>query len=318
MTVRFGLTILCSMDWLNYHHLRYFWTVVRTGSIVAASAELRLSVPTISVQLRTLESSLGAKLLVHSGRRVVPTEIGWLVFKYADEIFSTGQELLEMVKGRNTGRSGTLRIGVSDVLPKRIAYRLIQPALSLRPPLRIVCREHRPDRLLAELAVNELDLVLSDGPMRPDTHVRAFNHFLGACDVAFYGIPKLAGSLHKDFPRSLDGAPLLLPTDSMAMRPSLDVWFETQRIRPVIVGEFDDFSLLRVFGEAGMGIVPAPSVLDEEMQCRYGFKSLGRTKSIRATFYAISVERKIKNHAVAAICESARQELFVRMHSRET
>lgn len=299
------------MDWLNYHHLRYFWTVVRTGSIVAASAELRLSVPTISVQLRSLESNLGTKLLVHSGRRVVPTETGRLVFKYAEEIFSTGQELLEMVKGRNTGRPATLRIGVADVLPKRIAFLLIQPALSLQPPPRIVCREHRPDRLLAELAVNELDLVLSDGPMRPSTNVRAFNHFLGACDVAFYATSDVGASFLRQFPRSLDGRSILLPTDSMAIRPSLDVWFETQRIRPVVVGEFDDFSLLRVFGEAGMGIVPAPSVLDEEMRRRYGFRCVGRTKSVRASFYAISVERKVKNPAVAAICESARQELFV-------
>ena len=155
-----------------------------------------------------------------------------------------------------------------------------------------------------------MDLVLSDGPMRPNTNVRAFNHFLGACDVAFYGTARLVASLLKKFPRSLDGAPILLPTDSIAMRPSLDVWFETQRIRPVVVGEFDDFSLLRVFGEAGMGIVPAPSVLDEEMRRRYGFKSVGRTKSIRFSFYAISVERKIKDPAVAAICESARQELL--------
>jgi len=298
------------MEWLNYHHLLYFWTVVRTGSIVAASSELRLSVPTISVQLRSLETNLGEKLLVRSGRRVVPTETGRLVFKYANDIFSTGQELLDIVKSRRTGRSATLRIGVADVLPKWIAYRLIEPALSITPLARIICREHRPDRLLAELAINELDVVLSDGPMGPNINVRAFNHFLGACDVAFYAQPKLTGSLHEKFPHNLDGAPVLLPTDSMAIRPILDVWFETQRIRPRVVGEFDDFALLRVFGETGMGIVPAPCVLDSEMTKRYGFKRIGRTKAVRASFYAISVEHKVKNAAVAAICEAARQELF--------
>ena len=293
------------MEWLNYHHLLYFWTVARLGSIANASEELLLASATISAQIRRLEESLGEELFQKSGRRLVLTEMGHVAYRYAEEIFSLGRELTDTVKGRPTGHPLRLRIGVSDVLPKRIAYRLIHPALRLPTPVRLICREERPARLLGALALHELDVILSDAPFGPEVSVRAFNHPLGECGMGFYGTPRLAKNRLRAFPKSLDGAPWLLPTDSMAMRHGLDQWFESQRIHPVVVGEFDDFSLLIVFAAAGHGVFAYPSVLDQELRRAYGFVRIGRTDAVRARFFAISVEKKVKNPAVVAICEAA-------------
>jgi LysR family transcriptional activator of nhaA len=298
------------MEWLNYHHLLYFWTVARTGSIANASKELLLAPPTISAQVSRLEHTLGEKLFARSGRRLVITEAGRVVFRYAEDIFGLGRELIDTLKDRPTGRALRVQIGVADVLPKLIAHELIAPALQVADQVRVVCREDRPDRLLTELAVNELDVVLADAPMGPTVKVHAFNHLLGECGLGFYARPKLAAKRRRDFPRSLDRAPFLLPSDETAVRPRLDQWFETNDVRPAVVGEFDDFSLLRTFGEAGLGIFVAPAILDSIMRRRYGFEQIGRIEDVRAHFYAISVERKIRNPAVVAICEGARQRIF--------
>ena len=297
------------MEWINYHHLLYFWTVARTGSIARASQELLLSPPTISSQISRLEDQLGEKLFVRTGRRLVLTEAGDIAYRYAEEIFSLGRELTETLHGHPTGHPLRLRVGVADPLPKWIAYHLINPALQLPGSVRVICHEHRPDRLLAELAVNDLDVVLSDAPVGPQVKVRAFNHQLGDCDVAFYGKRKVATKLRKGFPRSLDGIALLLPTEDSSLRISLDQWLGQQQIRPLIVGEFDDFSLLRTFAEAGHGVFAAPSIIDAEMR-QYGFGMIGRVRAIRWRFYAISVERRIKNPAVVAISEAARRKIF--------
>lgn len=298
------------MEWLNYHHLLYFWMVAKKGSIAKASEELLLAPPTISAQIGKLEENLGENLFTRSGRRLVLTDTGQVVFRYADEIFSLGRELIDTLKGRPTGRPLQLLVGVADVLPKVIVYRLIEPAFRLPSPVQIVCREDPPDRLLALLAVQQLDLVLSDAPIGPGINVRAFNHPIGDCGVGFYGQPKLAKKFGKNFPQSMDAAPLLMPTESASLRRDLDGWFESQGVRPTVVGAFDDFSLLRMFASAGRGILAAPRVLDQEMGRRYGFIRIGVTEAIRARFYAISVERKIKNPAVVAICETARQKVF--------
>ena len=298
------------MEWLNYHHLFYFWKVVRAGSIARACVELRLAPPTISAQLRNLEEQMGEKLLTRSGRSLVPTEMGRMVFRYAEDIFGLGQEMVDAVKQRPTGRPLRLVIGVDDVLPKEIAHRLIEPALHLREKVRILCREASLERLVAALAVHELDVVLSDAPIPPSLNFRAYSHLLGECGMSFVGTPKLAGLLRRRFPKSLDGAPVLLPTADTAIRRNLDHWFDTLEIRPVVVGEFEDYALLRVFGEAGVGVFPAPSVLDQQMRRQYGLERIGRTETVRGRFYAISIERKLKHPAVVAICQTARQKLF--------
>ncbi|MGH9358393.1 MAG: transcriptional activator NhaR [Terriglobia bacterium] len=297
------------MEWLNYHHLFYFWTVARLGSIARASEELLLAPPTISAQVSKLEESFGEKLFRRSGRRLVLTDMGQMVFRYAEEIFSLGREMTDTIKGRPTGRPLQLAVGIADVLPKAIVHRLIQPAFHLGSPVRVVCREDPPDRLLSLLAVQQLDLMLSDAPLGPGISVRAFNHPLGDCGVGFYAASKLAKKYAKGFPGSLEGAPMLVPTESASLRADLDRWFESQGIRPSIMGEFDDFSLLRMFGAGGHGIFAAPRIMEREL-CQSGFSRLGATEGVRTSFYAISVERKIKNPAVVAICESAREKIF--------
>ncbi|MEO8605363.1 MAG: transcriptional activator NhaR [bacterium] len=298
------------MEWLNYHHLLYFWTVARTGGVSAASAELRLAQPTISGQLRALEESLGEKLFHRVGRRLELTEMGHVVYRYADEIFTLGRELMDAVRGRPTGRPVRLAVGVADVLPKLITYRLIEPALKLPEPVRIIVREDKPERLLADLAVHELDLVLSDAPINPSIKVRAFSHLLGECGVTIFATKALAAQYRRNFPASLDGAPWLLPTDNTALRRGLDQWFQQHDLRPNVVSEIEDRALMKAFGERGVGLFPAPTVIENEIRHKYNVAVVGRIEQVKERFYAISVERRLKHPAVVAISEAARERLF--------
>jgi len=295
------------MEWLNYHHLLYFWTVARTGSIAAASKELRLSPPTISNQIRTLENDLGEELLQRSGRKLVLTDMGRVAMRYADEIFSLGREFTSTMKERPTGRPLRFCVGIADVLPKTIAFRLLEPALRSRVPVHLICREDRPDHLLADLATHEVDVVLSDAPASPSTHIRTFNHLLAECGVTFLAPRKLAFLKH-GFPRSLDGAPMLLPLDNTALRRDLDEWFHSHNVRPTVVGEFADLALLRVFAEEGFGVFAVPTAMEEQMR-RYGFQKIGATTKIGVRFYAISVERQVSHPSVVAVCAGARRAL---------
>jgi LysR family transcriptional regulator, transcriptional activator of nhaA len=298
------------MEWLNYHHLLYFWTVAREGSVARACKQLNLTQQTISGQIRALEDDLGEKLLVRSGRGLVLTDVGRTVYRYADEIFSLGRELMNTVKDRPTGRPVRLVVGVADVLPRLAAHRLLEPAFSLPEPVQLVCRDDKPERLLADLAMFELDVVLTDAPVSPSVRVRAFSHLLGECGVSFFGVAPLAAAHRKRCPRSLDGAPMLLPTDNTALRRSLEEWFDGQGIRPRIVGEFEDDALLRAFGQAGAGLFAAPSAVAKDVQRQCGVSLIGQAEEVRARFYAISVERKLRHPAVVAISETARAKLF--------
>jgi LysR family transcriptional activator of nhaA len=298
------------MEWMNYHHLLYFWTVVREGSISKASEQLRVSSPAISAQLRSLEENFGEKLLRRSGRNLVMTEMGRTVFSYAEDIFSLGRELMDTVHNRPTGRPMRVDIGVVDVLPKLIAQWLIEPALHLREPVRIVCREATSDQLIARLATLELDLILSDAPVNPNLRVRAFNHLLGESAVTFVAMPKVASKCRGKFPGCLDRMPMLLPTDNMDLRRSLDQWFETRKIRPDVVGEFEDYALLRAFGQAGTGVFRVPSVFEKQLKQQDSLRRVGRTEEVHCRFFAISAERKLKHPAVVAICDTARRDLF--------
>lgn len=300
------------MQWLNYHHLLYFWTVVKLGSVRAASEDLRLAAPTISAQIHRLEENLGEKLLQRAGRTVVPTDNGRLVFRYADEIFSLGKELVGALQGRPSGRPLRVRIGVAQVVPKLVAEQIIAPALRLAEPVHVFCREANSMQLLAELAMNELDVVLSDVPAAPAFKARLYNHLLGECGTSFWGLPKVADQYRRGFPRSLNNAPLLLPAENAALGRSLDQWFNLQDIRPRVVGEFEDHALLRVFTEHGFGIAPAPAVVDTHLKKRYGLRRIGHTEEVRSSFYAISVERRVKHPAVVAICETGKRILFGR------
>jgi LysR family transcriptional activator of nhaA len=300
------------MEWLNYHHLYYFWTAARAGSISKASREMRVSSPAISTQIRNLEDSLGEKLFTRSGRTLALTEIGKIVFGYADEIFSLGRELMDTVKDRPTGRPMRLLVGVVDVLPKLIAQWLIEPALAVHESVRIVCREGDPDELVAQLVTHELDVVLSDVPISPNVKVKAYSHLLGECGTTFVAIPKVAAGLKNDFPESLHQAPMLLPTENAEVRRNLDVWFESLGLRPNITGEFQDYALLRAFGQAGTGVFPIPSVFERQLKRQDSLQRIGSTDRVVQKFYALSIERKLKHPAVVAICDVARRQLFHR------
>jgi LysR family transcriptional activator of nhaA len=292
---------------LNYQHLLYFWSVVRTGSVTAAASELSLSAPTVSAQLRTLEERLGEKLLMKSGRGVVPTEVGRVVFTFADQIFAVGQELLDALEQRPSQRPLRFAVGIDDVLPKEIAQRLLDPAMRLGQPVRISCREGTLERLLGSLAMHELDVVLSDAPAPPTLSVRAYNHLLGSTGVCWMATPAIASSLRRGFPRSLDGVPMLLPTDDTAIRRALDQWLEQHELRPLLVGEFEDYALLREFARAGHGFAPVPTVQESQFRREYGFQRIGPARPVTAQFFAISLERRIKHPALAAVVSAARQ-----------
>jgi LysR family transcriptional activator of nhaA len=290
---------------LNYQHLLYFWSVVRTGSLTRACEELALSAPTISSQLRTLEARLGERLLTKSGRRLIPTEVGRLVYGYADEIFGLGQDLLEALEHRPTARPLRLVVGIDDVVPKEVAYRILQSTLNLKRPIRVVCREGTLERLVADLAVHEVDVVLSDAPLTPSIAVKGYSHLLGQTQVLWMATPTLAKTLRKEFPASLDGVPMLLPTDDTAIRRTLDQWFDKKNVRPVLIGEFEDYAMLREFARAGHGFAPVPSVLEDQFRREYGFARVGVAEGVKSEFFAISVERRVKHPAVVAMTEKA-------------
>jgi len=298
------------MEWLNYHHLFYFWTVMREGSLTAASARLSLAPSTVSAQLSRLEEALGGKLFQRAGRNLEPTDLGRLVFRYADEIFSLGRELMDTIHGRPVAGPLSLKVGVVDVLPKFIVRRLLEPALQLPERVKLVCLENKEDALLAELAMHTLDVVLSDAPLRAGLSVKAYSHLLGECGVTFFAVEKLAGPLREKFPQSLHEAPMLLPVEMTALRGGLERWFATLGIRPTIAGEFDDSALLNVFGQEGDGVFVAPTVIESEVLRQHLVQVVGRTQAVKERYYAISVERIIKHPAVAAILEAARHNLF--------
>jgi LysR family transcriptional regulator, transcriptional activator of nhaA len=297
------------MEWLNYHHLLYFWTVARLGSVSRAGEELRLTQATVSAQLKSLETSLGEKLFRKTGRHLTLTETGKIVFRYADEIFSLGREMVGALQGRPEGHLARVTVGVADVLPKLVAYELIEPALKLRDTYRVICREGTNKELLPALAVHDIDVVLTDTPIDPSINVKGFSHLLGECGMTLFGAPKLAAAIRGKFPQCLNGAPFVLPTYNTAARRSLDQWFELEKIRPVIVAECEDSALLQVFGQRGLGLFFAPSVVGAEIQRQSHVKAIGRVERVRERFFAISLDRKLKHPAVVAISEAARARL---------
>ena len=256
------------MEWLNYHHLLYFWAVAKHGSITRASAELRLAHATISGQIHRLEDVLGEKLFARSGRNLVLTDSGRIAFRYADEIFALGQEFQDTLKGRSTGQPARLVVGVSDVIARSMVHRILEPAFQLRDKVRIICREARSaDAFMGELAVHAIDVVLADAPAGPGT-VRTFSHPLGDCGSSFFAAPQLARTCRKGFPRSLEGVPVLLPSSDSTFRRALDEWFRSHGIHPEIVAELDDLALASVLSEKKLGVLAAPDVIESELRRR--------------------------------------------------
>lgn len=295
---------------LNYHHLRYFWAVAQRGNLTRASEDLHLTPQTVSTQIKTLEAALGEALFVRSGRSLVLTDTGRVAYRYADEIFTTGRELLETLQGKPPVRHPSLLVGVADIMPKLVVHELLKPALRMTEPVHLVCVEGPAAKLLGDLAIHSLDVVLSDTPMPKDISVRAYTHLLGECGVTFMAAPDLADQCRKGFPESLNGTPLLLPSEGTVLRGDLDRWFGVVGVRPLVAGEFDDSALIKIFGQAGVGVFTVPSVIEAEVRAQHRVEVVGRVNDINERFYAISVQRRIRHPAVSAICSAARTELF--------
>ena len=299
------------MSQLNLKHLRYFWVVASEGSITKASEILHLTPQTISGQLRMLEESIDAKLFQKSGRNLVLSDTGQTVFSYADEMFNLESELQDTLKGTPNTQNLKFNVGVAMVVPKLIAYRVLEPVTHMQENVKLVCHEAPLVDLLADLSVHKLDLVLADAPISPTLNVKAYNHLLGESGISFFARNEDAKKYRRNFPASLHGAPMLMPTNTSSLRRSLDQWLEDSSIKPDIVAEFEDRALMKAFGEAGTGVFTSPTAVEEDVVAKYGVKVVGRTDELIERLYAISAERRIKHPAVAAIAEAAKKSLFV-------
>ncbi|WP_026076052.1 transcriptional activator NhaR [Noviherbaspirillum massiliense] len=297
---------------LNFRHLYYFWVVAKEGSVTRAAERLDVAVQTISAQLALLEQSLGKALFAPQGRRLVLTEAGRVALAYADQIFLLGEQLQDVLSETDIGQTMRLTVGISDSLPKLIATRLLYAALQLPQRVKLVCYEDDFESLLGDLSVHKLDVVLTDRPVPSGTTLRVFSHLLGESEITLFGVPELAKKYRSDFPASLRGAPVLLPTRNNAIRGRLDHWFEVNDIRPDVAGEFDDNALLNTFGRSGLGLFPAPSALADDVKEQFGAVPVGELAEVREQFYAISNERKIKHPAVDAILTAIDGKVFAR------
>jgi LysR family transcriptional activator of nhaA len=295
---------------LNYHHLYYFWMTAREGGIARASSKIHVSQPTISAQIKRLEESLDVKLLQRHGRTLVLTDVGRVVYHYADEIFGAGRNLLDAIKSNQPGRSIPLTVGVANAVPKLVISHLLKPLLQAPSPLRIVCREDNTEQLLTDLATHALDVLLTDAPAPPHIRVKVFNHVLGKSGTAFFVRSDCAAQFKRQFPQSLHGAKMVLPTLNTILRHNLDAWFDAHGVKPNVLAEFDDPALMKVVGAESAAVFPAPLAISKDVCRVYGVSQIGRTRAVAETYYAISAERRLTNPGVLAITSAARDRLF--------
>lgn len=300
------------MAHLNFKHLRYFWTVAKSGSIARAATQLHVTPQSISGQLSEFQASLGAELLRRSGRGLELTDAGRRILNYAEEIFGLGDELLAVVRDQQAQPLLPFRIGVADSVPKSVAYRVVEPVLRMPEAVRIICREGRLASLLGDLAVHQLDMVIADRAMPADIKVRAYNHLLGVSDSTLFAAPSLAKTLKGPFPQLLNGAPFLLPGEGVAIRTPLERWLESKGLYPRVVGEFDDGALMKAFGQSGAGVFVAPTAIADYVCEQYGVVGIGRIDTVTEELYAITTERRLRHPAVIAISEAAERQVFAR------
>jgi LysR family transcriptional regulator, transcriptional activator of nhaA len=298
------------MEWLNYHHLRYFWVVAKEGGLKKAAEKLHVSQPSISEQIKELEEALGEPLFRRSGRSNVLTDAGQMVLRYAEEIFGLGAELMRAVKQRPGVQSLRFYVGVADAIPKLVVNDILKPVLAMPQTVHIICREGKMEDLLTQLAVHRLDIVLADEPASSSLKLKVFTHLLGESGVCFCAVPRLAARLRKGFPASLHDAPALLPTENTALRRCLEQWFQRRQIRPRVVAEFDDTALMKVLAVEGRGFAPIPTVVAGEAISRYKLQKVGSTEECKEQFYAITAERRIGHPAAVVITQNAQARLF--------
>ncbi|WP_245958120.1 LysR family transcriptional regulator [Roseimicrobium gellanilyticum] len=298
------------MEWLNYHHLRYFWSVAREGSMRVAAEKLGVSQPSISAQIHLLEESLGAELFRKKGRSLILTDTGRVVYNYAEEIFALGRDLLGAVRHGPVSRLAPFHVGLTDTLPKLAAAEILRPVFKLSQPVRAVCHEDDIEDLLPLLATHRLDIILADEPAPSSAKFKTFNHSLGTCGVTLCAPPKVAARLRQEFPKSLDRAPALLPAEHSPLRRILDPWFDEHQVRPEVIAEFDDPALMQVFALDTPGFFPLHAVAVEEAVKRYGFRAIATLEGVRSEFFAITAERKLKHPATVAVTQNAQERLL--------
>lgn len=294
------------LDWLNYHHLRYFWTVAHAGGLRQAAERLHVSQPSISSQIHELEDALGEKLFMRKGRANVLTDAGQIVLRYADEIFNLGRELAGAVKQGGSEQILRLHVGVADAVPKLVTHEILKPVFGMGRHVHVVCREGKLSELLAELAAHRLDIVLADEPASSSHEGRVFNHALGSSRVVLCAERKLALRLKRGFPRSLQDEPALLPSERTALRRSLETWFRARKVQPRVVAEFDDAALMKVVAAEGNGFMAIPTMVLDEARARYGLHPIGEVRGCTEHVYAITAERRISHPAVTLVTESAK------------
>ncbi|MFZ6799182.1 transcriptional activator NhaR [Undibacterium sp. Di24W] len=298
------------MPALNFKHLRYYWTVAKTGSIAKAAEKLHLTAHAVSGQINEFEQSLGVELFKKNGRNIELTDAGRRILVYADDIFNSGDQLLDALRDHLQARRRTFRVGIADTVPKVIAYRLLQPAIELEEPVRLNCREGRLDLLLAELALHRLDVIIADRPMGTQTSIRAYNHLLGKCGLTVFGTPALAKKYKGSFPACLQQAPFLIPGEDVAVQGKILRWMEESELHPIIVGEFDDGALMKAFGRAGAGFFLAPTAMKKEICSQHNVVAIGDVPSIIEEIYLITIERRLNDPAILAISQTAKHDIF--------
>ena len=296
---------------MNFKHLHYFWVTAKAGGIMRAGEQLHTTPQTLSGQIKLLEDWLGHKLFRKSGRNLELTDDGRVALGYADQIFTLGAELEAAVRETRGGqRVLDFRVGVADSVAKSVAYRLLEPALAVAEPVRLICSEGKFPDLLAQLALHRLDLVIADEPMSRRMSVKAFNHPLGSTAMSFFAAPQLKALLKGDFPQCLNGMPMLIQGAAASVRQQLEGWLTQHQIQPRIIGEFDDGALMTAFGREGRGVFMAPSVLEAETVAQFGVEVIGRSDELVEEFFAVSIERRITHPCVVAITDAARAQLF--------
>jgi LysR family transcriptional activator of nhaA len=304
------------MATINFKHLRYFWAVAKFGSIARASSQLHVTPQSISSQLAELEEALGTGLFRRVGRGLEITDIGRRIVSYAEEIFGLEDELLAVVRDQGSRTALPFRIGIADSVPKSLTYRVVEPALHMEEAVRLFCKEGRLVSLLADLSVHRLDMVIADRAMPADVKVRAYNHLLGSSDVTVFGAEPLVQKLKGTFPALVDNAPFLMPGEEVAIRPLLEQWFEAQRVRPRIVGEFDDSALLKAFGQGSAGLFVAPTAIADYVCRQYDVRAIGRIESVIEQLYAITTERRMQHPAALAVRQAASRDVFAAAGAR--
>jgi len=289
------------MKQLNYNHLFYFYMVAKEGSIAKACKLLHLTPQTVSSQLATLEEYIGVHLFERAGRRLILNEQGKLVFNYAEDIFNLGSELLQNLEPSQRQQKMTFSVGITDVIPKVFAYDFLKPALDCDDNIKLVCREGELDHLLAELAINKLDVILSDCPIPPGRKIKAYNHKAIDCGLTFFIANNKLSDVRGDFPQCLHNQPFLMPGEQSSISMSLVSWLKDKSINVNVVAEFDDSALTKLFGQQGYGIFCTPSIVESYVLDSYQVSVIGRTDEIKEQLYLITGDRKMTHPALVAI-----------------